>query len=325
MLFVASTARADDSGGEAWLECYVGRGGLDSPQAVYERVVQAITRDDAAALAVLLPDRCNALRAFDQLGPDALRHIGALMKADGWPERIAALRTFVAAEGGSLPAIAVEPYADTAGFDDAWPDATVVSSVGTNDVTFEVSTLDIDGRWFLWNLPRFSVTPEAKVIAVYQRLATRIGERLRQVDSPGAADAVVANWLKADHRPIAHVKAALLLLQSDAMLQADARKAMAHVGLGVGFSFGSVPSGEVFLKLLQVFPEAIRPLGNATCDDYFAMRFRCIDEAHHDVYETQLEVEDLRAQFAEGDGEAAEQSCRERMNEPGEGCPGGVQ
>ena len=146
LLFVASAARADDSGGDVWLECFVGRGGFDSPEAVYERVAQAVASDAGEDLVLLLPGRCSALRAFDQLGPDALRHIGKLVLEGGWPEHVAAVRAFVLAEGGSLKAIATPSDADSGQEDEDWPAATVVSSTSSGNVTLHVTTFEIDGR-----------------------------------------------------------------------------------------------------------------------------------------------------------------------------------
>lgn len=319
LLFVAGTARAEDPGDDTWLTCYVGRGGLDSPQEVYQRVVQAIASDDTSALTKLVPDQCNALRAFDQVGADALRHIGALTKAAGWPEQVAALRALVTAEGISMRSIST-PSDDTddGPMDEDWPGATVVSSSDGGTISVHVSAFEIDGRWFLWSKPSITITDRASVIGTYRRLAARIADRLRKVTTAADATVIIANWMKADQRPIAHVQAALLLLRD------EDRVAMKRVGMGLGFSLRSGPVDDIPDQLLSVFPDFVLPVGVAVCDDYFARRVRCDDDDSEAFEDVRAISADMRFRVAQGDGAEVEEECRAfaDSDDAGGECPG---
>ncbi len=300
VLFFASSARASD----AWIECYVGRGGLDSAEEVYRQALQAVARDDVAALVALAPDRCGVFRSVKLHGSSAFEHFAQLESQR--PDALAALRALVAIEGASVETL-MEPVADDAAEDEEWPKATIMTTAEPDRqrVIVRVTTMAIDGRWYLWRPPGVERVRESVFMREYQRLAERLIRQSRSHTTEAALLAVIANWYKAEAKSVVQVQRALTALPTH--LAVEAAKVSARIGLELGEP--GVTDDAVMTSLAPMFQTAVRPTGLAACDDFLSALVDCVTTEEYSLDLLHSMATGLAVRHQEGDGEV-EEECR---------------
>lgn len=292
-------ARAADAPGSKWLECSIGKGGFTSAEAVYRAVIDALVKGDVPGLAATRLDDCAWFRIAATAG---YAMAGRLMEPDDSPrdeKLVPRLRARIEVEGVDL---AKAPFTVASSEHELGPMLMVTTRTDMR-LRLEVTTVSIDGRWYLWQSPTLAGNDEA--------LAKRYGALVRELDkrlgkrSGDDAIAIMDAWQKQRAAELDKLALAAAATRSGAPMEARktleakfkddvlARKRVAGLGFGAGMT------------------------GIIACDDFLDRMWRCIE---HMPVEVRPAISRAMAETAEAWMAAAQSGSPEIHAALEQGC-----
>lgn len=248
--------------GDKWIECFVGKGGMASAEAVFVAVRAALDKGDGEALRALAPDRCASFRIGVLAKDSLIVPAGELMHDEGLVGFAADIKARLFFEEAQLASLPVDEPGETfAAFD--VPNMRLVTSF-TQRVRVEAELVSIDDRWYLWSRPKV-VAAGDRVVSRFRTLSTDLANELRKHKTAKTALRAIDAWWKRRGAELERLDAAARTLadgEDKSTIEALRRDVASALG-----PLAAEP--QVAERLRPVFPRLVTGrVGVPSCDEY---------------------------------------------------------
>lgn len=273
LVFAGARPALAEAAGERWLECFVGKGGQATPEAVLDAARAALDKGDGEALRALAPDRCASFRAGELESFDIITTASALARDDGLVAFASDIKARLFFEELQLALLPIDPIRPPA---EGWRSMPLVriSTLDTQRVQVVVDVVSIDDRWYLWSRPRVFASGD-RVVSRFRTLTTELSAALRKHKTPKPALRAIDGWWKKRGPELARLLQATRTLEgsSDRAEVATLRRALAD-------SLGPLAKDDqIASRLASLLPTSGRArIGVQSCDDYIDKILRCAEQ-----------------------------------------------
>jgi len=180
--------------GEKWLECFVGKGGLATPDEVFFAARAALDRGDGETLRALALDRCASFRVCVLEHEHWIIAASALQHDDELATYASDVKARLFFEEAQLASLPVDSLGESFATFESLPNRQIVTSE-TQRVQVQVQVVSIDGRWYLWSRPTLVASPD-RVVSRFRTLATDLSNELHKHKTAKPALLALDAWWK---------------------------------------------------------------------------------------------------------------------------------